>query len=263
MDSLLWVIGLGLLLGIQHATDPDHVVAVATVVSQRPRFLSGALIGVLWGVGHTVTIVGVGGAIIFLNVTITPAVGLSLELAVAAMLVVLGCLRLVWILRGRDGVQLGHVHSPHHHATREAFHSHAHTHCGTTHAHTHLHPSRRLLAALQAVGVRQGLRSVAIGVVHGLAGSAAVALLVLSTIRNPYWAAAYLLVFGAGTVLGMMAITAAMTLPFAFTARRFVQLNRALTFGTGAVSLCFGIFLIYQIGFVDGLFTGQPVWTAQ
>lgn len=256
MDAVPSVILLGLLLGLQHATDPDHVVAVATIASRRPRFLAGALIGALWGVGHTLTIVGVGGAIILLNLTISHAVGLSLELAVAVMLVLLGSLRLVWTFRGRDHVHPEHLRAAHDHGARPAFHSHAHTHDGVTHAHPHLHPSKRFLIALETVGLAQGLRSIGIGVVHGLAGSAAVALLVLSTIKHPYWAAAYLLVFGAGTILGMMGITAAMTVPFALTAGRFAWLNRALAFGTGAVSLCLGVFLIYQIGFVEGLFTG-------
>lgn len=256
MDATLSVILLGLLLGIQHATDPDHVVAVATIVSQRPRFFAGALVGVLWGVGHTVTIAGVGGAIILLNLTISPTVGLLLELAVAVMLIALGLLRLLWTFRGGEHVAPEHLRDPHDHARGAALHSHAHTHDGIAHAHPHLHPSRRLLEDLQTIGVRQGLRSFGIGVVHGLAGSAAVALLVLGTIRDPYWAAAYLLVFGAGTIVGMMAITAAMTLPFALTAGRFVWLNRGLTFGTGAVSFGLGAFLIYQIGFVGGLFTG-------
>lgn len=253
MEGTLSVIVLGLLLGVQHATDPDHVVAVATIVSRRPRFLSGALVGALWGVGHTVTIAVVGGAIILLNLTITPRMGLSLELAVAVMLVLLGSLRLARTWSGRDHVHPEHLRSPHDHAGGPAFHSHAHTHDEVTHVHPHLHPSRRLLEALRAVGVRQGLSSVGVGLVHGLAGSAAVALLVLGTIKDPYWALAYLLVFGAGTIAGMMAITAAMTLPFKLTRRRFVGLNRTLAVGTGAVSLGFGLFLIYQIAFVAGL----------
>jgi ABC-type nickel/cobalt efflux system permease component RcnA len=256
MDAALSVILLGLLLGVQHATDPDHVAAVATIVSRRPRFSSGALIGALWGVGHTLTIVGVGGAIILLNVTISHTVELSLELAVAMMLVLLGSLRLVWTLKRRDHVHREHLEAAHDHAAGPAFHSHNHTHDGVTHSHPHLHPSRRILDALQSVGAAQALRSVGIGIVHGLAGSAALALLVLSTIKNPYWAAAYLVVFGAGTILGMMVITAAMTVPFTLTVRRFAWLNRSLAFGTGAVSLGLGVFLIYQIGFVGRLFTG-------
>jgi len=256
VEGTLSVIVLGLLLGVQHATDPDHVVAVATIVSRRSGFLSGALIGALWGVGHTVTVAVVGGAIILLNLTITPRMGLSLELAVAVMLVLLGSLRLARTWSGRDHVHPEHLRSPHDHSGGPAFHSHAHTHDEVTHVHPHLHPSRRLLEALRAVGVRQGLSSVGVGLVHGLAGSAAVALLVLGTIKDPDWALAYLLVFGAGTIAGMMAITAAMTLPFKLTARRFVGLNRTLAVGTGAVSLGFGLFLIYQIGFVEKLFTG-------
>ena len=256
MDAILSVILLGLLLGLQHATDPDHVAAVATIVSRRPRFSSGALIGAFWGFGHTLTIVGVGGAIILLNLTISHTVGLSLELAVAVMLVLLGSFRLVWTFKGRDHVHPEHLRAAHDHGAASGFHSHTHTHDGVMHSHPHLHPSQRLLLALQAVGMKQALRSVGIGLVHGLAGSAAVALLVLSTIKNPYWAAAYLLIFGAGTILGMMGITAAMTVPFALTVRRFAWLNRALAFGTGAVSLGLGIFLIYEIGFVERLFTG-------
>jgi high-affinity nickel-transport protein len=249
------------LLGIQHATDPDHIVAVATIVSQRPRFLTGALIGALWGVGHTATIVAVGGAIIVLNLTIGRSVGASLELVVAGMLVVLGAGRLAWTFRRRGDVHPEHLHAPHDHALGPAFHSHAHGHGGTTHTHPHLHPSGQLVAALHAVGPRRALQAVGVGLIHGLAGSAAVALLVLGTIRQPSWAVAYLLVFGAGTIVGMMAIAAALTLPFRLTADRFAGLGRALSFGTGAVSLCLGLFLIYRIGFVDGLFTGHPPWT--
>jgi len=245
--DVLSVILLGFLLGLQHATDPDHVVAVATIVSRRPRFLAGALIGALWGVGHTLTIVAVGGTIIVLNLSVSHRLGLSLELAVAVMLVLLGSFRLVWTLRGRDHVHPEHLRSVHDHTATPALHSHPHAHDGIAHTHPHLHPSRWLVAALQSVGVARGLQSVGIGIVHGLAGSAAVALLVLSTIKDPYWAAAYLLVFGAGTILGMTAITATLTLAFAATAPRFARLNRALACGTGVVSLCLGIFLIYQI----------------
>ena len=249
MDPIFSVVLLGLLLGIQHSTDADHVVAVATIVSRKPGVLSGLFIGGLWGVGHTVTIALVGGAIILGKLTVTPGVERWLELAVAVMLVVLGGGRLIWTLKGRAQVPRDHLLVDHAHAHHEVFHNHPHEHGVVTHRHPHLHPSRRLLAILQEVGLAQALRSVAVGLVHGLAGSAAVALLVLSTIKNPYWAVAYLLIFGAGTILGMMGVTAIMSVPFALSARRFAGLNRVLAAGTGAVSLCLGLFLIYQYGY--------------
>ena len=102
------------------------------------------------------------------------------------------------------------------------------------------------------------LRPLTVGIVHGLAGSAAVALLVLTTINRPSWAIGYLLVFGLGTVAGMMLITAAIALPFAYSLQHFVRLNRGLGMASGLLSLGFGLFLCYQIGIVDGLFTGRP-----
>jgi high-affinity nickel-transport protein len=100
-----------------------------------------------------------------------------------------------------------------------------------------------------------------IGLVHGLAGSAAVALLVLSTIHSPVWATVYLLIFGAGTMIGMMCMTAAIAVPLAFAGDRFSKLSRYLGTVSGVVSLCFGSFLVYQLGFLGGLFTSHPQWT--
>ena len=245
---------LGLLLGIQHATDADHVVAVATIVSRTRRFGAGALVGAFWGVGHTLTIGAVGAAIIFLRWTVTPRVGLSLELAVAVMLMALGVLRIARALRGAGDVAPEHLVEPHRHHTGPAFHSHAHAHAGVVHRHPHVHPPAGLAAAMREVGVGQALRSALVGVVHGLAGSAAVALLALGTIQDPTLAMGYLLVFGVGTIAGMTAITALLAWPFAASARRLARWQRALAFGTGALSLAFGLYLAVHIGFVDGLF---------
>ena len=252
MDPVLSVILLGLFLGIQHATDADHVVAVATIVTRRPGFLSGALIGALWGVGHTITILLVGGAIVLGNLTITPSVGRFLELGVALMLIGLGGARLIGTLRERARTQPEHLLADHAHGHHEAFHSHLHAHGATTHRHPHLHPSRQLLAIFQEVGPAQSFRSVSVGLVHGLAGSAAVALLVLSTIKNPYWALLYLVVFGMGTILGMIGVTLAVAAPFALSARRFTGLRRALAAGSGLASLAVGFVLVYQISFAAG-----------
>jgi sulfite exporter TauE/SafE len=114
---------------------------------------------------------------------------------------------------------------------------------------------------LKTLGLFHILRPLTVGIVHGLAGSAAVALLVLTTIHRPSWAIGYLLIFGLGTVAGMMLITAAIALPFAYTLQHFVRLNRGLAMASGMLSLSFGLFLCYHIGIVDGLFTSHPNWT--
>jgi high-affinity nickel-transport protein len=252
---------LGLLFGIQHATDPDHVVAVATIVARTRRFGAGALVGAFWGVGHTVTVTAVGIAIVVFNVAVTPRVALSLEMLVAFMLVGLGVARILWVLRDSDPVPMAHLGEPHAHEGGPALHSHVHTHAHATHRHPHVHPPARLLRALQTVGPAQALRSALVGLVHGLAGSAAVALLVLSTIRGGAAAVAYLLVFGVGTILGMTAITGLLSLPFTLRAPRLQRARRALTLATGALSLAFGLYLAFQIGVVDGrLLGGSAVW---
>jgi len=115
-----------------------------------------------------------------------------------------------------------------------------------------------LRGVLETVGRAQAARSVGIGLVHGLAGSAAVALLVLSTVRSPYAALAYLALFGLGTIMGMTAITALLSLPFTAP---LPALNRVLALGTGVLSFGLGLYLTVQIGFVDGLLLGHPVWT--
>lgn len=253
IGSALSAVALGLLLGVQHATDPDHVVAVATIVSRTHRFGAGALIGAFWGLGHTLTIAAVGTAIIVFRVAVTPRAGLAMELAVAAMLVILGVARLTLALRGGRAVPAEHLVEPHRHDTAPAFHSHVHAHGAVVHRHPHVHPSSRLAAALSGVGIGQAVRSALIGVVHGLAGSAAVALLALGTIADPYLAVGYLLVFGAGTIAGMTVITGLMAVPFAVGTGWVTRWQRALAVGTGALSLGFGLYLGLHVGFVDGL----------
>lgn len=240
---------LGLLLGIQHATDPDHVVAVATIVSRTRRFGAGALVGAFWGLGHTATIAAVGAMLIAFRTPVAPAVELSLELMVAAMLMGLGALRIARALRGAGDVPPEHLAEPHRHDARPAFHSHSHAHDGLVHRHPHVHPPTRLAEAMREVGAGQALRSALVGVVHGLAGSAAVALLALGTIPDPALAVGYLLVFGLGTIAGMTLITAVIALPFAAGARRLGRWQRALALGTGGLSLAFGAVLAVRIAF--------------
>ena len=212
MLSLTLAFVTALLLGMRHATDPDHVVAVTTIVSRERSLVRAAGIGALWGIGHTVTLLLVGGAIVLFKLAFTPKLGLSLELAVAAMLVVLGALNLMNV-RPR--------------ASR-----------WTT------------------------MRPLFVGVVHGLAGSAGATLLVLPLIEDPRWAVLYLVVFGAGTVVGMSIVTLAVAAPAAFAAGRVASMQRGLQLASGALSVAFGVYLVHRIGVVDGLFTSTtPDWT--
>jgi len=267
MTNLLAVIGVGFLLGVRHATDPDHVIAVSTIVSRQRNIRHAGLVGALWGIGHTITIFLVGVAIILFNLAIPTRLGLAMELAVGLMLILLGVLNLTGVTQW-----ITHRFTPgHHHAEREIVHSHVHEHQGVIHEHVHGHgpeihihldqkPRGPFQIALQRLGLYQFLRPLAVGLVHGLAGSAAVALLVLTAIRDPRWAIVYLLVFGLGTIAGMMLITMIIGAPFAYTSRRFAPFNRGLRLASGFVSIAFGLFITFQIGFVDGLFTAHPHW---
>jgi high-affinity nickel-transport protein len=218
--TALSIIALGFFLGMRHATDPDHVVAITTLVSRERSLARAAWGGAVWGIGHTVTIVLVGGSIILFNIAVPPRVGLAMELSVGLMLVVLGVLNVSGNAR-----------------------------------------AARQWASAESLGAHPFVRPLLVGIVHGLAGSAAVALLVLTTIRTPSWALAYLLVFGLGTVLGMVLVTTLMAMPFAYSSRQFSATNRRLQLATGMISIGFGVLLTYKIGYLDGLFSAAPTWT--
>jgi high-affinity nickel-transport protein len=262
MPALLAIILLGFFLGMRHATDPDHVVAVTTIVSRERTMLHAVLIGVLWGIGHTVTILLVGSAIILFQLTIPPRIGLGMELSVGLMLILLGVLNLTGVLRRAiEWITIRRLGPG----------AHSHFLFGRLAVHTDEEGSEPIYLDSTSIlgwtprwwrrlGVFHVLRPLVVGLVHGLAGSAAVALLVLTTIDSPSWAIGYLLIFGLGTVAGMMLITAAIALPFAYSLQHFMRLNRGLAMASGLVSVAFGLFLCYQTGFVDGLFTAHPSW---
>jgi high-affinity nickel-transport protein len=265
--TLLSFVSLGFFLGMRHATDPDHVIAISTIVSRQRTMWSAAAIGTVWGIGHTLTIVVVGGAIIVFSVVIPPRLGLSMEMAVALMLVILGLWNLTGVLQRVRGLftagRAGGLHA-HAHSHGDYGHSHPHGHELGSHGHGEDEtPQAWLDRRLGRLGVYQVVRPLVVGVVHGLAGSAAIALLVLATIRNPWLAITYLLLFGLGTVAGMMLITVAIAAPLAYGANRFGRLGRHLRLASGLLSLGFGLFLVYRIGFVGGLFTGHPRWVPQ
>jgi high-affinity nickel-transport protein len=211
---------------------------------------SASLVGAIWGVGHTLTIFVVGSAIILFGIVIPPRIGLSMEFAVALMLILLGIMNLTgvmqWITERFTPGSKNDLKAP-----LPALELRASPPARAENA------INRLFARF---GAYQLLRPLAIGIVHGLAGSAAVALLVLATIHNPVWALGYLLLFGFGTIVGMMLMTAVIALPVVWTGKSFLRLNRYLCATSGIVSLAFGLFLVYEIGFVSGLFTATPNW---
>jgi high-affinity nickel-transport protein len=260
------VVVLGFLLGMLHATDADHVVAVSTIVSRQRKIGSAARVGALWGVGHTLTVFVVGSGIILFHLVIPPRVGLVMEFCVALMLILLGVVTLARVSRQvRESVtavlangMAGHTHP---NGVPDA-HLHVHTHGDYVHVHRHGHatgehghretPQNWLDRHLGGLSLYQALRPIAIGVVHGLAGSAAVAVLVLAQIREPVWAAAYLLLFGVGTMAGMMLITSIIAVPFALS-HRLPYLNLAMRVVAGALSLGLGLYLAWKVGMVGGL----------
>ena len=248
LGPVLFVTLLGLVLGMRHSTDADHVVAISTIVSKQRSIRNAAFIGSVWGLGHTITIFIVGALIILFGVEIPPRVGLSMEFSVAVMLILLGVLNLSGVMQKVTSYFTPAI------AGRAIASRPAPRDQGRTRMQGWLDHS------VGRFGLYQCLRPLAIGLVHGLAGSAAVALLVLSTIHDPAWATAYLLIFGAGTMIGMMCMTAAIAVPLTFAGDRFARLSKYLATASGMVSLCFGSFLVYQLGFLGGLFTSHPQW---
>jgi high-affinity nickel permease len=248
LGPILFVTGLGLILGMRHSTAADHVVAISTIVSKQRSIRNAAVIGSVWGLGHTITIFIVGSLIILFGVEIPPRLGLSMEFSVAIMLVILGILNLTGVMQKVTVLFTPAIADPKDCVALEA------RRATSTRMRTLLENS------VGRLGLYQCLRPLAIGLVHGLAGSAAVALLVLSTIHSPIWATVYLLIFGAGTMVGMMCMTAMIAVPLAFAGDRFAKLGKYLGAASGMASLCFGSFLVYQLGFLGGLFTSHPQW---
>ena len=264
MVTFLSVIALGFFLGMRHATDPDHVIAVTTIVSRQQSIRQASLIGILWGVGHTITILIVGSAIILFGIVIPPRLGLSMELSVGLMLILLGVLNLSGIMRwiADTFTPMRSERQTHSHGIGKSVYTHSHSYLPEENNHdTTDAPDRWMDRTFGKMGIYQVVRPLAVGLVHGLAGSAAVALLVLTTIRVPWLAVAmYLLVFGIGTIAGMMLITTAIAVPFRYSQTRFARLNHSLGLISGIISVAFGVFIVYEMGYVNGLFRHTPNW---
>ncbi len=229
--SPLGVLGFGLVLGLRHALDVDHLAAVSTIVSQGRSLWRSSLVGALWGLGHTASLLAVAVAVIGLHLEVPPSIERLPELGVAAMLIVLGLNLLRTVLRG------GRVHV------------HTHSHDGRVHGHPHHH---RHGVADHDHGPSR--RPIFVGLVHGLAGSAGLMLAVLATIPSPWLALAYVGIFGIGSVGGMTLMSALFAIPALLTASRFRGVERALRLTAAVVSVIVGLHLAWETGFPTGLF---------
>lgn len=199
MTGWLALLAFGLLFGVRHALDPDHVIAIATISARTRSVRRSVKVGAAWGLGHTLTILVLGGAMVLFRTVISARAGLAMEFAVALMLIVLGVGNLV--------------------------------------------SARQLEPAAPSP-----LRPFIIGMVHGMAGSAALVLLVLATIDDSATGLLYLLSFGVGTIAGMMIVTSLMTVPMGVVGGRTVASRRWLTAASGLVSVVFGVVMMHGLG---------------
>lgn len=260
------ILALGLLLGVRHAFDADHLVAVTTIVSEYRNPLRAIWVGVSWGLGHTTTLFLAGGTLLLLNLHIPERLALFFEFAVGIMLILLGIQTLLSFRRHKV-----HIHAHRHSEDEPEEHQHFHVHEATP-EHTHAHPTRwENLRKIIVAGIVPGehgadsnrgalkpffrLKSYIVGTVHGLAGSAALMLLVLANVESSRIGFTYMLVFALGTVVSMGLISIFISLPFSISGR-MPRLNRVIQTAAGTFSIVFGLVLMYQIGIVEGLLTG-------
>lgn len=251
------VTALGLLLGMRHATDADHVLAVTTIVTRQRELSGAALTGLLWGLGHSMTVLAVGSLIIAFKLVIPYRIGVGMEVSVGLMLIALGVSNLAsFVSRSGSGRR----------TESDRTHGHLHSHGDYVHNHPpgnkpHVHPHQPDQTPLAAIDRRFSrsqvymyARPVVVGVVHGLAGSSAVSLLVVAAVREPRWSIAYLIVFGMGTIAGMTLITIVVGSALRSVGDRSGVAGRHIGFACGVFSILFGLSFAYQV-----LSNGIPV----
>jgi ABC-type nickel/cobalt efflux system permease component RcnA len=232
--SMMAVLSIGLVFGLKHATEVDHVVAISTIVSRHRNVFHSAFVGALWGAGHTVSLLIVAAIVLSLRVAIPEVVSGWLELGVAIMIIALGISALRRALR-----QNAHVHV------------HQHNHDGLSHTHIHFHEhetTHQPVAQSQhshAVS-RLGWKPVLIGMMHGLAGSGALMLLVLTQISSAWLGFLYVAMFGVGSIAGMLLMSGLIGLPFAFSSRKLTHLHQGLQTAAAVFSICFGLWYAYK-----------------
>lgn len=233
----LWTtLTLGFVLGLRHALDADHLAAVSTFVTEERSLLRSSLIGVSWGLGHTAALLVFGLGVAAFRFALTPRFSQFLEFLVGCMLVLLGGNVLYKLAKGR------------------ALHVHTHAHDGGPHTHLHMHPA----AAghdhpHQHRTLRLGGRPFVVGVVHGLAGTAALMMLVVGAIPSLWLAAGYILIFGVGSIGGMTVMSLLMSVPLALAAQRLKLVERLIRLAAGLFSLVFGLYLVWEVGLIQSL----------
>jgi hypothetical protein len=227
--SMISMLAFGFVLGLKHAIEADHIAAVSTIASEHASIVRSTFVGAFWGIGHTISLLVAGAAIVFLHIEISN-MSLMLEFAVGIMLIVLGVNALRKIAKG------GRLHM------------HVHRHGGRLHAHPHIHESSLHDSMFSHHGLKLHRRPLIVGMIHGLAGSGALMLLVLSTIRQPLIALGYVLMFGLGSTGGMMLMSALVGLPAILTAQRFARANLMLRAAAAAFSIVLGSVISYDLG---------------
>ena len=223
-QSAIAVLLIGFVFGLYHAIEADHLAAVSAIVSEHKNVWTASIIGGFWGLGHTISLFVVGALVIFVKFQISASTEGILEGIVGIMLVLLGLNAIRKIFAA------------------EKIHAHTHEHDGHKHSHVHLHHEEKAESSHH----RFAPRSVLVGMVHGLAGSAGLMLLVLPTISSAAVALLYIAIFGVGSIAGMMIMSLLMGLPLYFTAQRFVSINKGIRFLAGAFSLVWGALLINE-----------------
>ena len=234
------LLALGLVFGLKHATEVDHVVAVSTIVSEHRNVLRSALVGGLWGVGHTASLMIVGVLVLVFRVAIPQRVANWLEFGVALMIIALGVLAITRVLRKRADIHL-----------------HRHSHDGQSHVHVHFHEHGTEHASAVSSDAsstrhshaiaRIGFKPLLVGAMHGLAGSAALTLLVLTQIQSISLGLLYLGLFGLGSTAGMLLMSGLIGLPFALSGRRLTSINYGLQTAAGTLSIAFGLWYAYAV----------------
>jgi cytochrome c biogenesis protein CcdA len=237
--SLVTALSLGFFLGLRHALDPDHVVAVSTIVSEHKSIARSSIVGTFWGLGHTASLLAVGLVVIMQKSLIPERVALWMEMCVAAMLIALGA-NVLWRVASERRLRL-HAHEHSH----DGGPPHKHLHFHAREGHDHRHKILRL-----------GRKPFIVGMVHGVAGSAVLTLAVLQHFPSVMLGLAYITLFGLGSVGGMLLMSMMVSLPFALTARRMKAINSGVQVAAGLLSIAFGAILAWGL-FADILRPGS------